>query len=81
MYFFLSVFLVWIQGQEHQEEEGQHRGVCGRGQGDAEEETEGKQTQTLKGITHNHFPVDSKVNTTVCNTEPRNKRISALNEI
>lgn len=54
MYCFLSLFFfssVRIQGQEHQEEEGQHRGVCGRGQGDAEEETEGKSLKGLSNIT------------------------------
>lgn len=42
IYCFSFTFPVRIQGQEHQEEKGQHRGVCGRGQGDAKEETEGK---------------------------------------
>lgn len=47
MLFFLYVFLVWIQGQEHQEEEGQHCCVCGRSQGDSEKETEGKLLVTV----------------------------------
>lgn len=32
---------VWIQGQEHQEKEGQHCSVCGRCQSDTKEKTEG----------------------------------------
>lgn len=33
---------VWVQGKEHQKEEGRHHGVRGWRQGDPEEEAEGK---------------------------------------
>lgn len=41
-YLFGFVFPVWIQSQEHQEEEGQHCGVGWRSQGVTKEEAEGK---------------------------------------
>lgn len=52
---FVWFFLVWIQGQEHQEEEGQHCGFCGWRQGDAEEETEGKSQATNSKISNDYF--------------------------
>ncbi len=59
MYYCLFVFPVWIQGQEHQKEEGEHCGVCGRSQGDAEEETEGMSQETNSEMNkNNHSPLD-----------------------